>query len=203
MPDRRIERRAGKEQNRNDQRLGNGHVTFDVYFSAARSSLPKLHDRIRHRHSERHEALRRAYGGARSVAARSTRQRVRTARPQRRRQDDDDPHDPQHHRARLRARSTSSAARRNDPKITERIGYLPEERGLYKKMQVRRVLQVPRRAEGRDGKRGRPAHRRVAGAALAQDAREGLGAGRRSTSCRAACSRRCSSSARCCTIPIS
>src|SRR5947208_10505080 len=29
----------------------------------------------------------------------------------------------------------------NDPKITERLGYLPEERGLYKKMQVRRVLR--------------------------------------------------------------
>ena len=29
----------------------------------------------------------------------------------------------------------------NDPKITELIGYLPEERGLYRKMQVRRVLR--------------------------------------------------------------
>jgi ABC-2 type transport system ATP-binding protein len=29
----------------------------------------------------------------------------------------------------------------NDPKITERLGYLPEERGLYRKMQVRRVLR--------------------------------------------------------------
>src|SRR5512140_3206326 len=29
----------------------------------------------------------------------------------------------------------------NDPKITEQIGYLPEERGLYRKMQVRRVLR--------------------------------------------------------------
>ena len=29
----------------------------------------------------------------------------------------------------------------NDPKITESIGYLPEERGLYRKMQVRRVLR--------------------------------------------------------------
>src|SRR5438128_6159442 len=29
----------------------------------------------------------------------------------------------------------------NDPKITERLGYLPEERGLYRKMQVRRVLK--------------------------------------------------------------
>ncbi|HEY8165808.1 MAG TPA: ATP-binding cassette domain-containing protein [Gemmatimonadaceae bacterium] len=28
-----------------------------------------------------------------------------------------------------------------DPKITDRIGYLPEERGLYRKMQVRRILR--------------------------------------------------------------
>ncbi len=28
-----------------------------------------------------------------------------------------------------------------DPRITNRIGYLPEERGLYRKMQVRRVLR--------------------------------------------------------------
>jgi len=47
----------------------------------------------------------------------------------------------------------------SDPKITERMGYLPEERGLYRKMQVKRVSQIPRRAEGREGKRGRPAHR--------------------------------------------
>ena len=29
----------------------------------------------------------------------------------------------------------------NDPRITDRVGYLPEERGLYRKMQVRRVLR--------------------------------------------------------------
>jgi len=29
----------------------------------------------------------------------------------------------------------------NDPRATDRIGYLPEERGLYKKMKVRTVLQ--------------------------------------------------------------
>lgn len=28
----------------------------------------------------------------------------------------------------------------NDPRLVDRIGYLPEERGLYRKMQVRRVL---------------------------------------------------------------
>jgi len=29
----------------------------------------------------------------------------------------------------------------DDPTLVDRIGYLPEERGLYRKMQVRRVLQ--------------------------------------------------------------
>lgn len=29
----------------------------------------------------------------------------------------------------------------HDPSIVDRIGYLPEERGLYRKMQVRRVLR--------------------------------------------------------------
>jgi ABC-2 type transport system ATP-binding protein len=29
----------------------------------------------------------------------------------------------------------------NDPKISDRVGYLPEERGLYRKMQVRRILR--------------------------------------------------------------
>ena len=29
----------------------------------------------------------------------------------------------------------------NDPKITERLGYLPEERGLYRKMKVRACLR--------------------------------------------------------------
>ncbi len=31
--------------------------------------------------------------------------------------------------------------RADDPGITDRIGYLPEERGLYRKMQVRRILR--------------------------------------------------------------
>jgi ABC-2 type transport system ATP-binding protein len=37
--------------------------------------------------------------------------------------------------------SSSSAVRAPDQAILDRIGYLPEERGLYKKMQVRRVLR--------------------------------------------------------------
>ena len=66
---------------------------------------------------------------------------LRPARPQRRRQDDDDPHDPQHHRARQRHDHAARRSRTARPGVTDRIGYLPEERGLYKKMQVRRVLQ--------------------------------------------------------------
>ncbi len=40
----------------------------------------------------------------------------------------------------------------NDPKITERLGYLPEERGLYRKMQVRRVLKFLAELKGVHGK---------------------------------------------------
>src|SRR5690242_8207627 len=36
--------------------------------------------------------------------------------------------------------------------ITNRLGYLPEERGLYKKMQVRRVLKFLAELKGVDGK---------------------------------------------------
>jgi ABC-2 type transport system ATP-binding protein len=36
--------------------------------------------------------------------------------------------------------------------ITDRIGYLPEERGLYKKMQVRRVLKFLAELKGVDGR---------------------------------------------------
>src|SRR5213082_3922372 len=46
----------------------------------------------------------------------------------------------------------------NDPKITERLGYLPEERGLYRKMQVRRVLKFLAELKG---VRGSDAERRI------------------------------------------
>jgi len=36
----------------------------------------------------------------------------------------------------------------NDPTITDRLGYLPEERGLYRKMEVRRVLRFLGRLKG-------------------------------------------------------
>jgi len=44
------------------------------------------------------------------------------------------------------------------PGITDRIGYLPEERGLYKKMEVRRVLRFLGELKGLDG---RTADRRI------------------------------------------
>src|SRR3954465_3015802 len=46
----------------------------------------------------------------------------------------------------------------NDSKITERLGYLPEERGLYRKMQVRRVLKFLAELKG---VRGSDAERRI------------------------------------------
>lgn len=39
----------------------------------------------------------------------------------------------------------------NDPKLVDRIGYLPEERGLYRKMQVRRVLRFLGELKGMRG----------------------------------------------------
>jgi ABC-2 type transport system ATP-binding protein len=39
----------------------------------------------------------------------------------------------------------------NDPAVTERLGYLPEERGLYRKMQVRRVLKFLAELKGVKG----------------------------------------------------
>ncbi|HEU4748878.1 MAG TPA: ATP-binding cassette domain-containing protein, partial [Gemmatimonadaceae bacterium] len=46
----------------------------------------------------------------------------------------------------------------SDPKITERLGYLPEERGLYRKMQVRDVLKFLAELKG---VRAREADRRI------------------------------------------
>src|SRR5437867_12359220 len=39
-----------------------------------------------------------------------------------------------------------------DPGVLDRLGYLPEERGLYKKMQVRRVLRFLAELKGVDAK---------------------------------------------------
>jgi ABC-2 type transport system ATP-binding protein len=46
----------------------------------------------------------------------------------------------------------------SDPKITERLGYLPEERGLYRKMQVKRVLKFLAELKG---VKGSDAERRI------------------------------------------
>lgn len=40
----------------------------------------------------------------------------------------------------------------NDTRITQRLGYLPEERGLYRKMQVRRVLKFLAELKGVSGR---------------------------------------------------
>jgi ABC-2 type transport system ATP-binding protein len=79
-----------------------------------------------------------------------------------------------------------------DQSILDRLGYLPEERGLYKKMTVRDVLLFLAELKGVD--------RRTANASRSRPPRR-IGASRRSRSSRAACSRRRSSSARCCTTP--
>ncbi len=42
--------------------------------------------------------------------------------------------------------------RHSDPALVDRIGYLPEERGLYRKMQVRRVLKFLGELKGLGGK---------------------------------------------------
>ncbi|MCE2541357.1 MAG: ATP-binding cassette domain-containing protein [Acidobacteria bacterium] len=65
----------------------------------------------------------------------------------------------------------------------DRIGYLPEERGLYKRMKVRPFLRYLARLKGADG----PDLDRRIGTALASSRSA-------ATSCRRACRRRCSSS---------
>ena len=141
---------------------------------------------------------------ARSVASGAARIGVRPARPQRRRQDDDDPHDPRHHPSRLGNDLAVRQAEHRLGSMLDRIGYLPEERGLYKKMQVAPRAAVPRRAEGR-ARQGSGDPRIDEWLERFELSRPPTrtGATRRSTSSRAACSRRCSSSPRCCTIPIS
>src|SRR5687767_6358052 len=46
----------------------------------------------------------------------------------------------------------------SSPKVTERLGYLPEERGLYRKMQVKHVLKFLAELKG---VRGKEAERRI------------------------------------------
>ena len=65
----------------------------------------------------------------------SSRANLRTAWSKRRRQVDLDQDDRQHHRTGLRKLSSCLVARSAD-QLQDRIGYLPEERGLYKSMKV-------------------------------------------------------------------
>ncbi len=79
--------------------------------------------------------------------------------------------------------------------LSERIGYLPEERGLYKKMKVRDHLIFLGEAQGAAERRAAQAQAAVARAAGPRRLEREEGA----RSSPRGCSRRCSSSAPCCT----
>jgi len=76
----------------------------------------------------------------------------------------------------------------DDPALVDRVGYLPEERGLYRKMEVRRMLRFLGELKGLEG---RDLDRRIDGWLERMSPRW--------RTSRAACSRRCSSPAPCCT----
>ena len=79
----------------------------------------------------------------------------------------------------------------------DRIGYLPEERGLYKKMRVGEFLVYMARLKGVERRR-----RRAAGPASGWSAWSSATPSRSAAkSCRRGCSRRCSSSPRSSTSP--
>ncbi len=80
----------------------------------------------------------------------------------------------------------------------DRIGYLPEERGLYKKMRVGEFLVYMARLKGMSGAGIQQQVRRVAGARRRSAMPSASGA----RTCRRGCSRRCSSSRRSFTAPI-
>src|SRR5216117_3448796 len=77
---------------------------------------------------------------------------------------------------------------------TARIGYLPEERGLYRKMRVLDVLVFLAEVKGVERRAAGP--RRPRGSSGWASLHGGCAV---STSCRRGCSRRCSSSRRSCT----
>ena len=81
----------------------------------------------------------------------------------------------------------------------DRVSYLPEERGLYKRMSVRRLLRYFGVAQGGAAARARPVDRRTGSSGWASPP----GSTRRSTPCRRAWPRRSSSSPRCSTGPSS
>ncbi len=59
----------------------------------------------------------------------------------------------------------------------DRVGYLPEERGLYKKMQVRRMLRFLAELKGMNGRDADRRIRRMARAVQSANARARLGEG--------------------------
>ncbi len=85
------------------------------------------------------------------------------------------------------------------PEDLRRIGYLPEERGLYRKMTVIEQLVFLGELHGLKRARRRAPRDRLGSSGSSS----APGARRRSRSCRRACSRRSSSSARCSTSPRS
>ena len=89
--------------------------------------------------------------------------------------------------------------RRRTSSHSERIGYLPEERGLYPKMRVLDVLLFLAEMKGMDRRDGAP---EGAGVARAAGARR-LAAAQGQRAVQRACSRRCSSSRPSCTTRIS
>ena len=80
----------------------------------------------------------------------------------------------------------------------DRIGYLPEERGLYRRMRVRAFLRYMARLKGADG----PQLDRAISAALERVGLERTSNASAATSCPRGCPRRCSSSPRRCTSRI-
>ena len=88
-----------------------------------------------------------------------SRNRLRTARPQRRRQDHDDPHDPQHHRARLRHDHASSASPASTPTRCRSHRLSPRGARAVQEDAGPPRAALPRRAERRERARGGQAHR--------------------------------------------
>ena len=86
-----------------------------------------------------------------------------------------------------------------DHAARDRIGYMPEERGLYPRMMLEEQLVFMAAIKGVAPTRGPAAARPLARAAGPRPS----GASARRTSCRRACSRRRSSSRPCCTSPRS
>ena len=96
------------------------------------------------------EGVTKRFAGHTAVEAfrwRSPRGHFRPARAQRGREKHHHPDDHGHHRARRGPGGARSAAPQGRD-LSARIGFLPEERGLYKKMKVLDHLDLPGRDQG-------------------------------------------------------